>query len=108
MEWPKFAKLKLPVANDECQRTHNSSYKDVNVHIDDASNSDLEEGKIITRKNRCMDDSYTTDSKRIKNPNISNNLTISIADPQGDVTLVNTNPNGSFDIQEDAVCTNVL
>ena len=104
----KIAKLKLPVANDECHRTHNSSYKDVNVHINDASNSDLEEGKIITRKNRCMDDSYTTDCKRIKNPNISNNLTISIADPQGDVTLVNTNPNGSFDIQEDAVCTNVL
>ena len=104
----KIAKLKLPVANDECHRTHNSSYKDVNVHINDASNSDLEEGKIITRKNRCMDDSYTTDSKRIKNPNISNNFTISIADPQGDVTLVNTDPNGSFDNQEDAVCTNVL
>ena len=104
----KIAKLKLPVANDECHRTHKNSYEDVNLHIDDASNSDLEEGKIITRKNRCMDDSYTTDCKRIKNPNISNNLTISIADPQGDVTLVNTNPNGSFDNQEDAVCTNVL
>ena len=104
----KIAKLKLPVANDECHRTHNNSYKDVNVNIDDASNSDLEEGKIITRKNRCMDDSYTTDSRRIKDPDISNNLTISIADPQGDVTLVNTNPNGSFDNQEDAVCTNVL
>ena len=104
----KIAKLKLPTANDECPLTLNNSYKDVNEHIDDARNSDFEDGKIITRENRCMDVSYTTDSKAIKNPNISNNLTISIADPQGDVTLVNTNPNGSFDNQENAVCTNVL
>ena len=104
----KMAKLKLPTANDECHRTHNNSYKDVNEHIDDASNGDLEEGKMITRKVRCIDDSYTTNSKTMKNSNILNNLTISIADPQGDITLVNTNPNGPFDNQEDAVCTNVL
>ena len=104
----KVAKLKLSTADDECHRTHNNSNKDVNEHIKDASNSDLEEGKIIARKNRCMDDSYTTNSKNIKNSKIENNLTISIADPQGDVTLVNTNPNGSFDNQEDAVCTDGL
>ena len=84
------------------------SYKDVSEHIDDTRNGNLEERKMITTKNRCIDDSYTTDSKTKKISNILNNLTISIADPQGDITLVNTNPNGSFDNQEDAVCTDGL